>query len=57
MPSGRLMALNKVGGREDAGGTKHKEMQGITLWQVVMLRGVRGLGNSLDKQVASYNCR
>lgn len=57
MPGGRLMALSKAGGREDAGGTKHKEIQGITPWQVAMLRGVRGLGNSLDKQVASYNCR
>lgn len=46
MPGGQLMALNKNGGREDAGRAKHKEMLGE----------VRGLGNALVKQVASCNC-
>lgn len=47
MPGGQLMALNKGGGREDAGRVKHKEVLGE----------IRGLGNAVGKQVASCNCR
>ena len=45
MPGGQLMALNKGGGREEAGKAKCKEMSG-EVW---------GLGSALGKQVASCN--